>query len=353
MQAPGQWATSLVVSELPASADVVIIGGGFAGTATAWALQRSGVKHVIVLEREVQIGRFASGRSAGLGRQLAEDDHTSALTVRGAALLRDLPAWSPTGGLLSFDDDANAQLYVDRAQRLGVGVEVGGAELVTSRWPMLADLRIVKALWVPSDGVIDVAALLQAFTAGVRVELATGVRKVEPTATGANVITTRGTIAAKVVVDAAGAWAGETTAGVSLNSFKRHVFILDAGLEAAAPWVWHLGAGEMYLRADGENVLASPCDGSPCAPGHQEPDLVGEAHLRKLLDEADSALGGMPITRRWACQRAFTEDRRMKIGRDTSRPWLVWAAGLGGHGATAAPAVGEAAAAAVVAALRS
>jgi glycine/D-amino acid oxidase-like deaminating enzyme len=41
----------------------------------------------------------------------------------------------------------------------------------------------------------------------------------------------------------------------------------------------------------------------------------------------------------------------MRIGRDGDRPWLVWAAGLGGHGATAAPAVGERAADAVLEAL--
>ena len=73
--------------------------------------------------------------------------------------------------------------------------------------------------------------------------------------------------------------------------------------------------------------------------------------MRKLLDEADSPLGGLPITRRWACQRAFTEDRKMRLGRDPNRPWLVWAAGLGGHGATASPAIGEKVASAVVEAL--
>jgi glycine/D-amino acid oxidase-like deaminating enzyme len=73
--------------------------------------------------------------------------------------------------------------------------------------------------------------------------------------------------------------------------------------------------------------------------------------LRRLLDECDSALAGVPITRRWACQRAYTEDRKMRLGRDPNRPWLVWAAGLGGHGATAAPAVGERVASAVVEAL--
>jgi glycine/D-amino acid oxidase-like deaminating enzyme len=41
----------------------------------------------------------------------------------------------------------------------------------------------------------------------------------------------------------------------------------------------------------------------------------------------------------------------MRLGRDPARPWLVWAAGLGGHGATAAAAVGERVADACVSAL--
>jgi glycine/D-amino acid oxidase-like deaminating enzyme len=96
---------------VPSTVDVAIIGGGFAGMATAWALARLGVTDTIVLERESELGRYASGRSAGLGRQLAEDNDTTALTVRGAALMRDWPTvWAPTGGILTFDaaDNANA-----------------------------------------------------------------------------------------------------------------------------------------------------------------------------------------------------------------------------------------------------
>jgi len=339
------------VGDLPATANVVIIGAGFAGTATAWALQRLGIADVIVLEREVQPGRYASGRSAGFGRQLTEDEDTTALTVRGAEVLRTLPMWSPTGGVLSFDDKANAQAYLERAQRRGVAVEPGGKELVTTRWPQLPDLNVAAALWVPSDGTIDVNALLAVFAQGVRIEIATPVVRIEAMDRGANVVTARGAIKARVVVDASGAWAGELVGGDMLNSFKRHVFIMDATVPDTTPWLWHVGAGEMYLRRDGASVLASPCDAAKCPPGHQEPDLVGEAHLRRLLDECDSALAGVPITRRWACQRAYTEDRKMRLGRDPNRPWLVWAAGLGGHGATAAPAVGERVASAVVEAL--
>jgi glycine/D-amino acid oxidase-like deaminating enzyme len=317
--------------------------------ATAWALARLGVTDTIVLERESELGRYASGRSAGLGRQLAEDNDTTALTVRGAALMRDFPTvWSPTGGILTFDDAEDANTYAARAARFGIAAEMLDKAIVGARWPDLSELRVTHALWVPSDGTIDVAALLGGFAHGIRVALGCAVERVEE----GKVVTTQGTITARVVVDAAGPWAGKITGGDPLTSFKRHVFILEAQSVAAGPWLWHLGNGEMYVRPHADGVLASPCDSASCEPGHQSPDLVGDEHMRRLLDDADSPLAGAIIKRRWACQRAFTENRKMRLGRDPKRPWLVWAAGLGGHGATASPAVGEKVATAVVAALR-
>ncbi|HSN28118.1 MAG TPA: FAD-binding oxidoreductase [Kofleriaceae bacterium] len=336
------------VPELPQRAAVVIIGGGFAGAATAWALRRAGVRDVIVLEREIALGRFASGRSAGLGRQLAEDDHTTALTVRGAQLLREMPSvWTPSGSILSFDNAASADAYVQRAQRFGVPVEIGDRAAVVARWPV-GELKVAKALYVASDGTIDVTALLRELVTGTRVEVNCAVARVEPH----RVVTAKGAIEARVIVDATGAWAGMLTGDEPLLAYKRHVFIIESE-SAPGPWLWHLGAGELYLRHDGEGVLTSPCDAARSEAGHQEPDLVGEAHMRKVLEDAEMPLASAMITRRWACQRAYTPDRKMRLGSDDHRPWLVWAAGLGGHGATAAPAVGEAVAAAVLRRLQS
>ena len=335
---------------IPKTCDVAIVGGGFAGLATARALGRRGIA-AIVLEREPAPGRFASGRSAGLGRQLAEEDATSALTIRGAAIRRGELAgvWQPCGGILSFDDMAAADEYAARAARLGVAVERLDRGGVAARWPGAGGLPILAALHVPSDGVIDVAGLLAALARGVRIACDAGVERLEPAGRGARLTTRHGAVEARVVVDAAGAWAGALTDDAPLESFKRHVYVVEAVAAAGAPYLWHLGGGEVYVRGDAGGLLVSPCDATATAPADQQPDAAGKAALRSRL--AGSGWRDAPILRSWACQRAFTADRRMRLGRDPARPWLVWAAGLGGHGATAAGAVGEVVAEACVEAL--
>lgn len=335
--------------ELPARAEVAIIGGGFAGCATAWALAARGVD-AVVLEREPALGRYASGRGAGLGRQLCEDDDTSRLAIRGAHWLRTrfAEAWDETGGVLSFDDPADAAAYVARAQRLGVGHEVIDRARVRAAWPQLAALPVAAAIHVPTDGVIDAMALLRLLAADARIVLDAGVTAV----TAGAVTTTRGTVRAPVIVDATGAWAGELTGDPPLESFRRHLFVVEGAPAPAAPYVWHLGHHELYVRTDPAGVLVSPCDGDVTAAADQQPAADADVRLRTRLAIGSATLAAAPIVRRWACQRAFAPDRRMRLGRDPTRPWLVWAAALGGHGATAAVAVGEVVADAVGAALR-
>jgi glycine/D-amino acid oxidase-like deaminating enzyme len=340
------------VITLPARIDVVIIGGGFAGCATARALRAQGVD-AVVLEREPELGRFASGRGAGLGRQLAEDDATTALTFRGAELLRgELAAtWAPTGGILSFDDAAAAERYVARAARFGVGVTVLDGAGVRARWPQLEGLAVERALLGPTDGVIDARRLLALFAAHATVVRGAAVTAVEPGGAGARVTTDRGAVEARVVVDASGAWAGRLTGDPPLAAMTRNLFVLEAAAPANAPYLWHLGAEELYVRPDAAGVLACACDETrePACDAQPSPERARELTARYA--RIAPALAAAPHVKQWACQRSFTPDRQMRLGRDLDRPWLVWAAALGGHGATAAAAVGERVAAAVIDAL--
>ena len=214
----------------------------------------------------------------------------------------------------------------------------------------MTGLPIEAALLVPGDGVIDNATLLATYADGADVAYDTAVTRVEPHGHTVRVETSNISFEARVVVDASGAWAGSATGDAPLESLKRHLFVVEATPPSAAPYLWHLGASEIYLRPDDGGVLTCPCDAEPTLAIDQRPSADADARLAAKLAVA----GWNPtVTRRWACQRAFTPDRRMRIGRDPARPWLVWAAALGGHGATASPAIGELAAAAVIEALDS
>lgn len=308
--------------------DVAIIGAGFAGCATAWWLNRRGAR-TIVLERERMLGKYASGRSAGLGRQLVDDDATTALTVRGAQLIRaHVPhAWREVGSVLGFDDAAQQKSYVDRARTFSIPVEAVDGPTVTAMWP---GLKASGGLRVPTDGIIDVRALLDELSRPLSIRLGTRVDRVEPN----RVITSGGELTCRVIVDASGAWAGSLT-DAAFEVFKRHVFVL-AVEPPAGPFLWHLGKGEVYARGEGQALMVSACDETPEPPGDAQ--VTDETGLRAVLP---AAMRDARIVNAWACQRTFAPGRQMKLGKDAQRPWLAWAAGLGGHGATASLAVGE------------
>ena len=70
---------------------ILIIGGGIAGTATAWHLAERGARGVILLEREQDFGAHATAQNAAILRTFTEDDATTALAHETAALLVDPP----------------------------------------------------------------------------------------------------------------------------------------------------------------------------------------------------------------------------------------------------------------------
>ena len=356
------------MSSLPERARVVIVGGGFAGAATAYHLACAGIGDVVLLEREASCGYHASGRNAALCRQLTDDDQVTALAMAGAAFMRQPPAgFSPaplvvqTGSLLASGDPAALDALVARAAAHALPCERLPPERVLAAWPRLAGLPMAGAVLFPTDGVIDIHALLQGFlagarAAGARVELSTEVTRIraarEPLA--ATVETSRGSITAACVVNAGGAWADELgrragAGGAGLRSYQRHVFLTErvVSLDHDAPFVWYLDAEEMYARPAESGYLLCGCDAAETPPCDPRVSPEAAAMLHERLRRVAPWLADLPIARSWACLRTFSPDGRPVIGWDHQVPWLFWVAGLGGHGATACPAIGAAAAEAI------
>ena len=329
---------------LPPRCDVAIIGGGYAGVATAWWLAQRGIADVVLLERMPAIAMHASGRNAGLGRQLCEDDATTALTVEGAAFHRHAQVgfdgvWSATGGILMFDTATRLTEYASRAARFAVPV-----------WQPAGCLE----LHVATDGLIDVTRFAHAFVdgavaGGARVVVSCDVQRAHAVTAGWQLETSRGPLTARVVVDAGGAWGGRAFGSSDLTPHKRHIVFAAGTMASDAPFRWRLGPHEAYVREHGSDVLFSPCDETRCDADDEnvDPELLALAQRK-----AAGAELGVPmqftLEGARACLRTYTPNRQMRLGADATMPGLVWAVGLGGHGATAAPAVGRVVADAVV-----
>jgi len=355
---------------LPARTQIAIVGGGFAGAATAYFLTRAGVRDVVVLERETVCGFHASGRNAALGRQLTEDERFTDLAIRGAAFLREPPVdfsaqplLSRSGSILIASTPATLATLRDRARTRALPAEALRAEAVVERWPLLAGTPLVGGVLFPTDGVIDVHALLQGYLAGARrggarVETGCEVLGFRPGGAGVSVETSRGEVEARCVVIAAGAWAEPLgrRAGVRDAAFdpvRRHLFVTEpmAALDPTAPFAWHLDE-EFYLRPESGACLLTGGDQTTLAPCDPAPQPAAVAELARKLSRVAPRLAEYGIARTWACLRTFTvADRRPRIGWDAAVPWLFWTAGLGGHGATGSAAIGEESAAAITARL--
>lgn len=344
------------------SADVVIIGAGFAGAATAYHLTMRGVRKVLLLEREPIPGAHASGKNAALVFQVLENLNEARLAIEGASFYSsppeefgEDPLYRPLGSLLVAGNGGRAA--VDAAARdaakLGVEVSILSADATAERVPVLRDAPIEVALLNPSDGVVDIHALLQGYLAGAIgrgararysapvVEIRRSQGRVEA------VVTPDLTVHTRSVVNAAGAWAGEIgrlagVGGRTIAPRRRHLFQtrVAPAIDRAWPFVWHANV-DVYFRPEGNGLLMSACDATPHPPEPPEADVTVENLLQEKLERAFPSLAPARVVTSWACLRTFARDERFVIGRDPELEGLVWVAALGGHGMSTSYAVGR------------
>ena len=330
--------------------DILIVGGGIAGLATAAALAGSN-RSVLLVERELHPGFHSSGHNAAIGRQLTGRPEHTALAVAGRRALAEAGLLAPTGGrLLGAAPDALDALEAE-ARAFGVAA-------LRAAGPPLPGLSAAEHLSLPEDGVIDVHGLLghcarTARAAGIRLRFGTGLAGLERLDAGYRVHLEDGSLLeAAALVNAAGAWAGELgrrAGGVDpgLRALRRSLVWSDHAHPQDRPWIWWVDR-PLYFRPESGGLLLCPCEEvevAPPAPGCQ-PDvdpgvLPGlAASLADLAPDLEEA----PVTRLWTGLRTFAADRRFVIGWDPKAPRLFWVAGLGGHGMTTGLAVGRLAA---------
>lgn len=348
------------------SFEVIIVGGGIAGASLAYFLAERGMTDVLILEREAQPGYHATGRSAAV---LVEWDPLPALRqlkAQGGAFLRhpprgfsEHPLLHPSGILVLFQEPVWSVMreLVPLLQEQGVVAQLMTPVEVLQRVAVLSAQYFNGGVLLPEDGHIDVHELLWSYLrhagqrgvqrrCGVEVE---GVRIRGGRCRG--VVTNAGELAARWVVNAAGAWAGKIghlagAAPIELTPHRRTIitFAAPEGVDVSHwPLVGH-ESHQLYFAPESGGLLASPMDEEPMEPCDAQPDELVVAETIERLANLAPRLVPRALKRKWAGLRTFAPDRVLVIGADPLVKGFFWLAGQGGCGIETSPAVGQIAA---------
>jgi sarcosine oxidase subunit beta len=343
------------------TADVAIVGGGIMGASTAYHLALRGCTDVVVLEKDL-LAQASTGLSAGGIRQQFSHPANIRLSQEAVAVFERFEEtfgveidFRQVGYLFLAQSEEVWQEFLANVQiqcALGVPVEALKPDEIKHRWPYLRIDDLRGGTFCAQDGYADpyMAAMGFANTArrlGVRIEEQTKVTAIEISGSRVRgVDTTRGPIAAPVVVNVAGPWGGQVAqmAGLDLpvRPYRRQVFVTQAfaPIPKPVPMILDIEPA-FYFRGEGPGVLVGMSD--PDEPtsfnthvdyAFMERVIDAAIHRAPILEEAE-------ILRGWGGLYAITPDDNPIIGPLPGAEGLYCAIGFSGHGFQQAPTVGR------------
>jgi D-arginine dehydrogenase len=222
--------------------------------------------------------------------------------------------------------------------------------------PILRPGYLAGALYEPDASDIDVAALHQGYLRCFRrregrLVTNAAAEALERGGAGWRVRAAGETFEARVVVNAAGAWADQVAllaglAPVGLTPRRRTAMLVEvpAQLDIGRwPFVSDI-AEEFYFKPDAGALFLSPADETPAEPGDAQPEEWDVAAAVERLESA-TTLEVRKLKARWAGLRTFAPDRTPVVGFSPHAEGFFWLAGQGGYGIQTAPALSRIAAA--------
>jgi sarcosine oxidase subunit beta len=347
--------------DLPPTADVVIIGGGVMGTSTAYHLALKGCRNVLLLERESFFGIQATGKCAGGIRYQFGTEINVRLSLLSLPMLDrfeeelgqpiDLRYCGYLFLLTSPADVAAFRQNVEMQHRLGVMTRWLEPEEIARMVPLINLEGVLAGTFHERDGLADPNSVVQGYVSGARRLGARLLNDVEVTGIEVaggrvrGVVTNRGRVAAPVVVNAAGPWAGEVgrMAGVEVPivPVRRQIVVTGPIPEVPPDFPFVIDfAQSLYFHREGPGILTGMSN--PNEPPGFDQSVDEEWELVHL----EAAMKRMPILEKatlashWAGLYEVTPDAHPILGRVPELEGFYIIGGFSGHGFMHGPICG-------------
>lgn len=340
--------------------DVIVIGGGLIGSSTALHLAMRG-KRVIVLEKDSP-GRHASGVNAGGLRRLNRHPAEIPLAMVAAEMWRDISAWVDndcdvqlSGQVKVAENDADLQTLaqrVDLVQSLGFEHE----QLIDRDrlYQLVPDLatHCVGGLYTAEDGFARPYHALTAFrrkaeSLGVEYRSGCRVERFERVRNRWRIFTHCSSIEAPVLVNSAGAWAGQICAAleepVPLSVRAPMMMVTERLPHFLDPVVGATSRKLSFKQMQNGTVLIG---GAHLADYDWDSETT-MINFAKLSESSRTVLDLFPrmanvrIIRAWAGLEAFMPDQIPVIDISAKVPNVYHAFGFSAHGFQLSPVVGR------------
>jgi sarcosine oxidase subunit beta len=347
------------------SADVIIVGGGIVGSSIAWHLAEAGCRDVLVLERETQQGKGSTGKSMGGVRAQFATPINIRMSLYSIPFFAGFDevmghpsGYRPQGYLFVATTPAHLE-YLRENYRRQVAAGLQTVRLLDARdvaaiAPELRHDDILGGSFCPTDGFVDPYSVMTGF---MRKAVERGVRLLRDTAvTGiavdprgvTGVETSRGFVAGRTVVNAAGPWAGSVArlAGVDLpvEPLRRMLVPTEPfdRVSPQSPMVVDMNTGFHY-RPEGRGLLLAWNDPEE-TPGFKLD--FDRAFIEKVLTRGVQRLPCLEDAqvnprRAWAGLYEMTPDHHPVLGPVKEVPGFFLANGFSGHGVMHSPATGR------------
>jgi len=345
-------------------ADVVIVGGGFMGSATAFFLRQRG-RSVILLERGL-VGQQASGvnfgnvrRQGRLLSQLPLANRSRGIWGRLPELLGEDAEFLPGGHVRVCYDPAYLdayEQYAKDARPLGLDLEMLSQQEVRKRFPYLSQ-KVVGGSYAPIDGHANPRLAAPAFAraavrAGAKVIENTEIAAVEKDGEDFRATATDGRIfRAPVMLITAGAWGsllseqfGEAVPIVArgpqmsvtepLPYRMREVFGMSTRVEREVIYFRQVKRG---------NIVIGGSTRGPAFPDIRRAYTVPTSTLSQLAEmrRLVPAFARLNIIRTWSGIEGYMPDERPIMGPSGKVSGLFYAFGFSGEGFQLGPGVGD------------